>query len=75
MLSFNHAGLRPAGPEVLRAMNAAVETFGTLLYCDSGIAWYCKQAKECKNKIAELLHTGFGHEGIRWSCVRMRRPR
>ncbi|MGE0275110.1 MAG: aminotransferase class V-fold PLP-dependent enzyme [Nitrospiraceae bacterium] len=56
MLYFNHAGLSPAGPEVLHAMNAAADTFGTMLYSESGIAWYRKQVKDCGNRIAELLH-------------------
>jgi L-cysteine/cystine lyase len=63
MLYFNHAGLSPAGPEVLRAMNTAADSFGTMLYSESGIAWYRKQVKDCGNRIAGLLHTDLDQDG------------
>ena len=55
MLYFNYAGLSPTRPEVVRVMQEAAHTFGTLLYSESGIAWYRKQAEECSRQIASLV--------------------
>lgn len=55
MLYFNYAGLSPTRPEVLHVMQEAARTFDTLLYSQSGIAWYRKQAEECGRRISALL--------------------
>ncbi len=63
MLYFNYAGLSPTNPQVIRAMHDAADTFDALLYSESGIAWYCKQVKECTKSIAALLRVHSGQDG------------
>jgi selenocysteine lyase/cysteine desulfurase len=62
MRYFNYAGLTPARPEVVRAIDRAAETFGTLLFSESGIVWYRKQVEECSDEIAALLNIRLGRD-------------
>lgn len=63
MRYFNYAGLTPARPEVVRTMYRAAETFGALLFSESGIVWYRKQVEECSDQIASLLDVRLGRDG------------
>jgi selenocysteine lyase/cysteine desulfurase len=60
---FNYAGLSPARAEAVEAMQCASGEFGTQLFSESGIAWYRKQADDCRNKVARLLHVKLGKGG------------
>ena len=55
MLYLNYAGLSPTRPEVVRVMQQVGDSFSDLLFSESGISWYRKQAEHCSGQVAELL--------------------
>ncbi len=56
MRYFNYAGLHPARVEAIEEMQAVSNEFRTLLFSESGIAWYRKQVENSRQKVARLLH-------------------
>ncbi len=61
MRYFNYAGLSPTRAEAIEAMQVVSDQFGTQLFSESGIAWYRKQADDCRKKVAQLLHVTLGN--------------
>ena len=60
---FNYAGLSPTRTEAVEVVQAVSTEFRTLLFSESGIAWYRKQVENCRHKVAQLLHVNLGEEG------------
>jgi selenocysteine lyase/cysteine desulfurase len=63
MRYFNYAGLSPPRTEAVDEMQAVSTEFRTLLFSESGIAWYRKQLENCRQKVARLLHVNLGDGG------------
>ena len=55
--------LSPTRVEAVVEMQAVSDEFRTLLFSESGIAWYRKQVENCRQKVAQLLHVNLGEEG------------
>jgi len=60
---FNYAGLSPTRVEAVEEMQAVSNEFRTLLFSESGIAWYRKQVENYRQKVARLLHVNLGEGG------------
>ena len=60
---FNYAGLSPTRAEAVEEIQAVSDEFRTLLFSESGIAWYRKQVENCRQKVAQLLHANLGEGG------------
>ena len=56
MRYFNYAGLRPTRADAVEEIQAVSDEFRTLLFSESGIAWYRKQVENSRQKVARLLH-------------------
>ena len=52
---FNDAGLSPTRAETVEAMQVASDEFRTQLFSESGIAWYRKQADDCRKRLLTSL--------------------
>ena len=63
MRYFNYAGLSPARVEAVEEMQAVFDEFRTLLFSESGIAWYRKQVENSRQKVARFLHVHLGEGG------------
>jgi len=50
----------PTRAESIEAIQIASDEFRTQLFAESGIAWYCKQAEDCRKKVAQFLHVKLG---------------
>ena len=53
----------PTRAESVEAMQVASDEFRTQLFSESGIAWYRKQADDCREKVAHFLHVKLGEGG------------
>jgi selenocysteine lyase/cysteine desulfurase len=63
MRYFNYAGLSPARPEAVEEMQAVSDEFRSLLFSESGIAWYRKQVENSRQKVGQLLQVNLGEGG------------
>jgi hypothetical protein len=71
---FNYAGLSPTRAEAAAEIQAVSDEFRTLLFSESGIAWYRKQVENCRQKVAQLLHVNLGEGAILSSSSPMPQP-
>ena len=60
---FNYAGLSPTRAEAVEEIQAVSDEFRTLLFSESGIAWYRKQVENGRQKVTRLLHVNLGEGG------------
>ena len=60
---FNYVGLSPTRAEAVEEIQAVSDEFRTLLFSESGIAWYRKQVENGRQKVARLLHVNLGEGG------------
>jgi len=56
MRYFYYAGLSPTRAEAVEEIQTVSDEFRTLLFSESGIAWYRKQVENSRQKVARLLH-------------------
>ncbi len=63
MRYFNYAGVSPTRTEAVDEIQTISDAFRTLLFSESGIAWYRKQVEKCKQKVAQFLHARLSEGG------------